>query len=235
MALKLNPDIDRKAVAQELREQGRVQIENALAGETAHEVHRWLVEKTPWSFSYYDGERAAIIPAEDARHLGPQDWATIQRQVFALARDRFTYAYHLYTLGKLPPLHRSNQAVERFFDFLNSLEMLSFIQEILDEPSIRGADAQASRFGPGQFLARHNDLAPNVPRRLAYVFNFTPDWRADWGGYLLFPDDAGNAEAAWMPRFNTLNLFLVPQDHLVSLISPFAGDYRYAISGWYHV
>jgi Rps23 Pro-64 3,4-dihydroxylase Tpa1-like proline 4-hydroxylase len=37
----------------------------------------------------------------------------------------------------------------------------------------------------------------------------------------------------YMPRFNTLNLFAVPQHHAVSFVPPFAPQGRIAISGWF--
>ncbi len=36
-----------------------------------------------------------------------------------------------------------------------------------------------------------------------------------------------------MPHWNALSLFKVPQAHSVSLVSPWAGEPRYAITGWF--
>jgi len=37
---------------------------------------------------------------------------------------------------------------------------------------------------------------------------------------------------AYTPAFNALNIFKVPQPHAVSLVAPFAGGDRLAITGW---
>ena len=64
--------------------------------------------------------------------------------------------------------------------------------------------------------------------------NFTAgDWRPEWGGYLQFFDDEGDVVQAFRPRFNSLNLFAVPQPHAVSFVPPFAPLGRYAITGWF--
>jgi Rps23 Pro-64 3,4-dihydroxylase Tpa1-like proline 4-hydroxylase len=35
-----------------------------------------------------------------------------------------------------------------------------------------------------------------------------------------------------MPKFNTLDLFAVPQQHSVSMVTPAAPVRRYAVTGW---
>jgi Rps23 Pro-64 3,4-dihydroxylase Tpa1-like proline 4-hydroxylase len=68
----------------------------------------------------------------------------------------------------------------------------------------------------------------------AYVFSMTKVWDKNWGGHLAFFDDAGNITDAFVPSFNTLNIFLVPQLHSVQLVSPFAGANRSSYLGWLH-
>ena len=36
----------------------------------------------------------------------------------------------------------------------------------------------------------------------------------------------------YMPAFNTLNIFRVPQPHSVAWVTPLAGAPRYAVTGW---
>ena len=64
-------------------------------------------------------------------------------------------------------------------------------------------------------------------------FGLTRAWRPDWGGYLNFYDEDGDIVAGYRPRFNALNLFLVPQKHAVSYVPPFAPQARFAITGWF--
>ncbi len=40
---------------------------------------------------------------------------------------------------------------------------------------------QATGYGPGHFLTAHNDFDPEKDRKVAFVFNFTKDWKAEWG------------------------------------------------------
>ena len=71
------------------------------------------------------------------------------------------------------------------------------------------------------------------PCACAYVFNLTKDWNPNWGGYLNFYDDDGNIEFGLRPSFNVLNMFAVPKQHSVSMLTPFTGAFRYSITGWF--
>ena len=37
----------------------------------------------------------------------------------------------------------------------------------------------------------------------------------------------------FVPLWNSLSLFRVPQPHVVSLVEPWAGSPRYSITGWF--
>ena len=69
-------------------------------------------------------------------------------------------------------------------------------------------------------------------RRAAYTLGLTRDWRTDWGGQLLFHDEAGDVPRGLMPRFNVLTLFKTPQWHTVATVAPYAGAPRLSITGW---
>ncbi len=54
------------------------------------------------------------------------------------------------------------------------------------------------------------------------LIGFTSEWRADSGGVLQFIDRDGHIAAGYVPKFNVLNLFRVPQKHGVSYVTPAA-------------
>ena len=77
-------------------------------------------------------------------------------------------------------------------------------------------------------------LDVNEGRRYAFVINLSREWKPDWGGQLQFIDDAtGAITDAFLPRWNSLSLFRVPQTHQVTLVSPWAARPRHAITGWW--
>ncbi len=85
---------------------------------------------------------------------------------------------------------------------------------------------------PGQFPNTHDDTLEGKNRRAANIFNFTPGWKSDWGGYLQLFDENDNVRCGLRPRYNTLNIIAIPQRHNVGIVAPFAGGMRLSVSGW---
>lgn len=234
MIYQLNTDIDRTAVRDTLLQQGRVQIHNILRPDDAAALLHCLQHDTPWSLTYYDAKGPGIIEAHNLPKVPTAHMQNLHDQVYHHAQQGFGYLYSLFHHD--PTTHSDGHypaQLKQFFDFLAGDDMLGLIRGLLDEQDVYEVDAQATRFSPGHFLGYHNDLMPGANRRCAYVFNFTPQWRPEWNGYLQFYDQSGNSPAAFKPSFNTLNLFTVPQPHVVTCIPPFATEQRYAVSGWY--
>jgi Rps23 Pro-64 3,4-dihydroxylase Tpa1-like proline 4-hydroxylase len=67
---------------------------------------------------------------------------------------------------------------------------------------------------------------------IAYSLNMTPNWRPDWGGALQFYDGKSHIEEGYLPTFNALTLFRVPQFHSVTQVAAFGGS-RYSVVGWF--
>jgi SM-20-related protein len=92
-----------------------------------------------------------------------------------------------------------------------------------------------TNFRPGDFLTVHTDTSKDMvaeDRVCAYTLGFTRKWRVDWGGQLLFYDQAGQIMRGLPPAFNTLTLFTVPRAHAVATVAPFTGAPRLSIVGW---
>ena len=121
--------------------------------------------------------------------------------------------------------------LHRMFDFLNSDEVLALIGEITGRSDLKSADAQYTRYMPGQFLTRHKDDITRERRQLAYVIVFSKNWHPDWGGLLQFFEDGGKPRDAWLPAFNTMSLFDVRHVPSVTYVTPFAREPRLSLTG----
>ena len=111
-------------------------------------------------------------------------------------------------------------------------DFIAFVRAVTGMSAIAFADAQATLYRPGDFLTAHDDTAAGKNRLAAYVLSMTPAWRADMGGILEFLDANGHVGGGYVPTFNALNLFRVPQVHCVSQVSLF-GALRYSVTGWF--
>lgn len=234
MELSINPHLDRTVLAEHFRHYGHVQAREVFAREQADTLKQCLARDVPWGLAYYDNG-AVFLREHELKAMSPEQLRELEKQVYARARSMYQYAYSAYPMLDAY-LQGWNEValLNEFLEGLNSEPVLEFVRSVTGFQDIIKADAQATRYGPGQFLRQHNDQSPPSETWLvAYVYNLTPQWQPDWGGYLQLIDADGDVALGLRPRYNALNLLAVPQPHLVSLVSPFAGAPRYSITGWF--
>lgn len=232
--LKLNEqalnDADRAAFARD----GRVQIRNLLTPDSADWLFELLSSFREWNLAFTVDDRHEEVSLRAFERWPAAKRRKLTKLIHAGARSGFQYHYAaapIYEIfhGQLLPGHGFNAV----FEFLNSPAVLNLVTHVSAIGDIGFADCRATRFDPGHFLTGHDDYIAGKRRRVAYVLNLTPLWRADWGGILQFIDAEGNVAAGYTPSFNTLNLFRVPAVHAVSTVAPFAGAARFSITGWF--
>ncbi len=211
----------------------RIHIQNFLETDCALRLLRALETLPRWNTVTRSGERHLDLEASGLRKLSPSDQDRFEKAVHDRARDGFQYLFDNY------PIYDAYHAgvivsdeLRALFEFLNSSAVIDFAREVTGIGDIAFADAQATRYRPGHFLTEHDDDISGKNRRAAFVFNLTNDWKADWGGLLMFIGPDGHVEEAYTPTFNALNIFTVPQRHCVSMVTPFAAS-RLSITGWF--
>jgi Rps23 Pro-64 3,4-dihydroxylase Tpa1-like proline 4-hydroxylase len=226
----LGPGLRTAQIAQVYARHGRVHVTSILSAECASRVHQCLVSEIPWQLHFNDGARVYDLPNES---LPDPDHAQLLGKINANATHGFQYLFNNFPLTDAYAAgHHRELYVMRVLEFLNSPEFLEFGRQVTGVRSIALVDAQATLYRSGHFLTSHDDTAERKQRVAAYVLNFTPQWRTDWGGILNFLDDDGHVAEGYAPAYNALNLFRVPQRHAVSFVTPFAPQGRYSISGW---
>ncbi|QQN74133.1 2OG-Fe(II) oxygenase family protein [Croceicoccus sp. YJ47] len=236
---KLNPDIDRIPLARRFAQDSRVQIRNVLTDESAREIRHVLQSATPWGLAWQAGNHGPNLmradQVRDPEHRGRLQTMMESTHKAAASRGE-DYAFRF---GSYPMLDAYREkwaegsAQDILLEHLNTQEYLGLLRDVTGIDALKKADAQATLYGPNHFLATHDDSHVAEGWRVAYVLNFADaDWRPEWGGYLNFHAEDGDIVAGWKPRFNALNLFLVPQRHAVSYVPPFAPAGRFAITGW---
>jgi len=235
MDIRLNTSLDAARLAGDFAAAKRIQIRDLLEAEAAERLYKCLTEETPWLTAYRDGGQDHMISEEQLRALGPDGIQEMQQRVWAQARDEFEFMYSSYPLmderlkAQNPGLY-----LYKWMDFVNSDGFLEFIRKVTGLGSLVRADGQGTWYRKGQFLTLHNDFDPSDDgKRVAYVMNFSRDWQPDWGGFLQFYDEDFNIEGGFMPRFNALSIFETPQNHSVTYVTPFCGNRRLAITGWF--
>lgn len=231
-AFRLNPELDVSGLAETYRANSRVRIHDLLAEDRLAEFydnleHRddwWHLMNTPGGIVELDQAMRAQMSAKDRDALD----ALVQTG----ARTGFQYRYE----GLRVPTHDEEggaaDPLTAFAELMSSEPMLAMLRAVTGCTALAFTDGQATAYGAGDFLTCHDDDVRGKNRLAAYVFGMTPSWRAEWGGLLLFHEANGSRLIGHVPRFNTLDLFAVPQVHSVSLVSPAAPRRRFAVTGW---
>lgn len=210
-----------------------VRVRDFLPAELADKVEKSLMDLTPWHMvhSRADGKHQYYSPEEWNAIAPGQRQQTVQA-VMQRAQCGFAYSYLCYPMIKAYLDQRDpGWPLHSLTEFLNSDEMLGFVREITGFTNGRKLDGQATFYGRGHFLNAHDDTGHEAERLAAYVMGFSRNWRTDWGGHLLFLKD-GDVEKGFVPSFNTITLFKVPRDHIVTQVTNFAGGGRYSVTGW---
>ena len=230
MPINFNPSVNVKATQQEYAKDKRTRIFDVLDMEIAGELAMKLHGELNYSNAYVqNGEFKSSTP-EQLSALSKTEQESFTKNLFAEASKGVGFFYGRHELGSNPS---DNGIIQQCFQWLNSPKTIDAIKQISGIKDIVAASAQATRYYPGHFLTRHNDINASEQRRVAYVLNLTPDWHPDWGGLLQFYKNDGTPRDAWSPLFNTLALFDVSHVHAVTYVAPYAIKPRLSITGWF--
>ncbi|MBL4671014.1 MAG: 2OG-Fe(II) oxygenase [Arenicella sp.] len=231
--IKLAPHENLETLRSEYQSDSRVQIRDFLESKSAQRIYHSLRSQTQWNLAWnLNGQH------QDMDYTAVKGWTETQKKTLDdLIHQQASYDFqYRYTAVPIYDIYQKNLLPGHFFnsiyEFLNSEELLKLARTVTGFEQISFADVQATRYSKGHFLNEHDDHVIGKNRLAAYVLNLTPKWKHDWGGGLIFPDENEQA-VTWFPKFNVLNIFTVPQKHAVTIVSPFAPESRYSLTGWF--
>lgn len=214
---------------------GRLHLPGFFRPRAAERIGACLAGPVPWARSLIVHGNAYDIGLDAFPLMPPERLRQLEAAVAEGGRSGFQYAFDAWRIsdvmesGERPPPALAPLA--EVYRFVNSPAFLGFLRDLTGvEPDY--CDAQATRYTAGHFLTAHDDAVEGKNRLFAYVLNFTPRWRPDWGGLLLFHDADGHVAEGYTPAFNALNVFRVGQPHAVSQVASFVTAPRLAITGW---
>jgi Rps23 Pro-64 3,4-dihydroxylase Tpa1-like proline 4-hydroxylase len=231
---RLNPKLDAARLACKFKSAGRVQIADFLHSGGAERLFEHIRAREDWHLVLNDGDKLFELDRAAQAALSLEARSQLDIAVYQGARAGFQFRYETLRVPDAESARRAEATLlTAFASFMSSPEVLGFLKRVTGtQRSIAFADAQATAYGPHHFLTGHDDAVVGKSRVAAYVLSLTPQWKVEWGGLLIFHRQAGDVEEAYMPSFNTLNVFTVPQLHSVSYVSPFVPHRRYSVTGW---
>lgn len=229
--IRLSPDLDVPALGRAFAAGGkRLHVSGVLSPDSAEAVAGVLEAETRWKTTVAAGGTFLELPLNGRVAEDPAKQSWLDEAAVDGSSPLTQYIFDTRRLSG--DVEGRNDAADAVVDFLNSPNFIAFARAVTGDDRIDLADAQASRYRPGHVLTAHNDVSPGKNRLYGYVLNFSRDWRADWGGNLVFYGPDGHIEHGWAPAFNALNLFVVPTRHAVTQVASFAAKDRLSIVGW---
>lgn len=235
MQLRLNPRIDLKRASREYAKTGVAQIADVFDPDQAGELAAILEKALPWGLAFQGQAGPKVynrqqLQAVDQQHMRAELKAMLERTGQGYGFMYLCYPMISAYLQRWDPGHPIHQLTE----FLTGSEFTQLGAALTGRAEVAKADAQATLYRPGDFIGLHNDIGTEASDRIAaYTLGFTRAWRSDWGGQLLFHDDAGDVERGFTPRWNTLTVFRVPRLHSVAPVAAYARNPRISIVGWF--
>ncbi len=230
----LNPDLDLSGLRERFDQTTRVQIKDAFHPDTAERLHRCLMQEMPWMLAYNEGDTPKYLQRDEMAAMSPQQQNMVMQQIFENAAQNFQFVYLDFPVSGTANIEGQRKFyTHEVLKFLNGEVFRDLVGKVTGLEEDFKVDSHATCYQAGHFLTSHNDVVTrDDPRLIAYVINMTKNWRADWGAKTEFFDDEGNVIEAFVPSFNTITMFRVPQQHSVSFVPPFCRAQRIAMTGW---
>lgn len=230
----ISDEIRPAAIAKALQSHGRVQVPRFLKDDGAQLLLNEFESTEDWTLVGLNSEGRQMIPFATRQAWSVESERQFLGSTYEAVGDAFRFAYEQRLVSPYSEQRLyDNSMLARFADFLASRQTLAAIRELTENASLEFVDTRATRLRAGHFLSRHYDADPSGKRCIAYVLGLTRKWHAEWGGQLQFLDPHGQVIESFVPAFNTLSLFTVPQLHSVTMVAPFAAAHRYSVTGWF--
>jgi SM-20-related protein len=231
----INPNLPVAELAERFARDRRIVIDDILDPAAAEALYQCLVRDVPWEVVFRRDTQVITLTQRDLERLPRPELDQLMAGVQRQAQTDFQFLYWKFSMVDayrrqvLPQL-----LTHRLLESLAAAETLALLRQITGFADIQRVDAQATLYRPGNFLTEHTDDHDDAyVRRAAYVIQLCKDWKPDWGGLLHFVNARNEVTQTFVPRFNSMALFAVPQPHVVSMVAPFAPGPRFGVTGWF--
>jgi Rps23 Pro-64 3,4-dihydroxylase Tpa1-like proline 4-hydroxylase len=225
----LSNNYDINKLHQNFQENGKIVIENFLNENFAEKAYNVIINLPLHTWFNCCGSNNIKIEKRIIPINKKKQELSIMLAKNSFNKDNFSYNFHR-NMGL-----RKNEItiVEKIFrDIFSNSFFLNLINNITNLNISTNNQLFLSKYKYGHFLSPHSDINNG---KIAYVLGMTKNWKPQYGGVLHFMDEKReNIIDSYVPKFNTLILFKVPENgipHFVSHVN-IQNKNRYTITGW---
>ncbi|NVK23053.1 MAG: 2OG-Fe(II) oxygenase [Kangiellaceae bacterium] len=216
----------------QLSDYGWVTIPNFLDLSFANHALDTIEKRREWDIATLRQGQPFVVGVSELAQQPSQVRSQFLNEILMAANtNNFHYLYEFVRI--VGPDSKLESDLNNLVNFFSSEDYLSFGTMLLDV-KVEDADAQVTKYTAGYFLKQHCDVreSKDKNRIAACVLGLTKGWNPDWGGLLNIMDEQGEIVKTISPKFNTMSIFSVPQQHFVSQVSNFCSQARYSVTGW---
>lgn len=228
--MHLNTDYDFDGYRDRFARKGRIRLEGALSHDDAHIIHHALEQQTLWELHLVDDKGAPdVISRTELETLNPSEIQDRLGHAAERAQTGLSFLHLGYDLTTKAALENLGEDHPLFAlaRLIWSAEFASLCEKLTGLSGLKLQSLIATGYRPGDFFTMHTDSEAT----LTFEWNFTHDWRSDWGGQILFHSPSGDIEGGIMPRLNDLALYAGDQPRSVASLAAYAGAPRFAVTG----
>lgn len=223
-----NPQPNIDAIKTHYYEDNRTVIRDILSVDSAQSLANALNKSPAFDYAYVKDGQPSLISPDDTAAMAPEEQHKMRQEIHRQGSQGAGYLFGSHVIN-----HQSEMLFKQASEWLNSEATLNLIRQVSGEDDVSLASVQATKFMPGHFLTRHQDINDRDKRRLTFNLNLTPNWHPDWGGLLQFYQTDGTPRDAWAPDYNSMALFDVNHIQSITYITPLAPVPRLSLSGWF--
>jgi SM-20-related protein len=245
VAFELNPTLDQVKLSADFEKKRRLRVPDFLRPAGALALYKHLEQYVGWQ-PFLVSEGKLLTAAPDVHGSYPIDLHRIMcDRAYEGARRGFASLYEADRLfpedlpqGLLQNDHADSSLLAHFSHFLNSAEALNLIRGVTRKSEIQRVEIQATRHRRNHFSTFRALMPPTQSSETvfaAFTITLNLEWMPEWGGLLEFQSHEGYVVEAYVPSFNVIDIFSLPQGHWISPVAPFAAGMRMAISGRLYV
>lgn len=230
MEYKLNDQLDQKALAENFKKAGRVQIKDAMDAKCADTLSETIEKMAIWRSVYMEGDQDRSKHGQEMASMTDRRRREMIERAYLQARDQYQYLRYDCPLDEIPNA-KDPKALKDADVYFNSDGFRDFLRTVAGSKDGELENVHARWLQREQFMT-DSALATNLPDcKLWFSMDMTRTWQPHWGGHLNFLDSDGEIEEAWSPGFNRLNIYAGGTRHSISYVTPFHKAFCLSICG----
>lgn len=234
MTFRINSKLDTAALAKTYKAEGRVQIRDFLEAASADEMYASIHENVIWDWAYFEGTERKTLNGRGMKEMIARRQSELMHKIYLQARTDYQQLLFECRLDEDASVQSTKDPakVSTIAEFLLSDEFGAAMNAVTGSKDAKGIDDIHATWTNRDHFRNDTGTAPDKPESGAmFMLDLAKDWRANWGGAMMFPNDDGGIDECWVPSFNSLSIIAAPARHAITYVTSYSEGFRLSVWG----